>query len=630
MGDLLSTSVSGLLAFQRALDVTSNNVANAATPGYSVERAELTTQPAQATSAGYIGGGVQVATVSRSYDELLAQQVRSSQSGYSSFNTFATQAAQVDNMLSDSSTGLTVSLQNFVNALQNVANSPASTSQRQVLLSQAQALAQQLQTYDSQLTQYGANVESQIGTTVSQINTIAGNIATVNQQIAAAESGTGQAPNDLLDQRDQLLDQLSQYVTVNTATQSDGQMNVYIGSGQALVTGSVAQQLKTITDPYDPTRADVGLVSGSTTADVTSEISGGTLGGLLSVRSQVIDAAQNSLGQISVGLASIVNQQQQAGMDLNGAQGQPMFAVGGVGTLPDVNNTGSAALTVTRTNLGALTTDNYQMRMNAGSWQLLDTTTGQSVTMTGAGTAANPYQAAGMSIVVSGAAANGDSFELQPTAAATAGLSVLLTSPSQIAAATLVQSAAAGANTGTATISGPTVTDPTNPQLLSTATIQFLSPTQYQINGSGSYTYTSGAPISANGWSVSISGTPAAGDTFSVASNVGGVGDNSNALATIAALSAGSLNGGTTSLSGAANNLIGQVGVVTQQAQANATAQQSVNASAVDARNNLSGVNLDEEAANLVRYQQAYSAAAQMIQTSNALFNTLLTAVSRG
>src|SRR5262249_18843019 len=130
MSDVLSTSVSGLLAFQRALDITSNNISNAATPGYSVENVNFTPLPGQATASGYIGSGVDIQSITRSYDELLAGQVRSSQSGYQSFNTFATQAAQIDNMLSDSSTGLTASLQAFVNSLQTVANSPSSTPQR--------------------------------------------------------------------------------------------------------------------------------------------------------------------------------------------------------------------------------------------------------------------------------------------------------------------------------------------------------------------------------------------------------------------------------------------------------------------------------------------------------------------
>src|SRR6202048_452118 len=250
MSDILSTSVSGLLAFQRALDVTSKNISNVPTPGYSVENANFTPQPGQATAVGYFGSGVTIESITRSYDELLAGQVRSSQSGYSSFDTFATQAAQVDNMLSNSSTGLTASLQAFVNALHTVANSPSSTAQRQALLSQAQGLAQQMQNYNSQLSTYGAGIESQLSGAVTQINTLSAGIATLNGQIAAGLASTGQTSNTLLDERDQMIDQLSQYVTVNTATQADGSMNVYIGSGQPLVIGSTSQALRASPGPY--------------------------------------------------------------------------------------------------------------------------------------------------------------------------------------------------------------------------------------------------------------------------------------------------------------------------------------------------------------------------------------------
>src|SRR5882762_8734190 len=461
MSDILSTSVSGLLAFQRALDVTSNNISNVATPGYSVENANFTPQPGQATAVGYFGSGVTIESVTRSYDELLAGQVRSSQSGYTSFNTYATQAGQIDNMLSSSSTGLTASLQAFVNALHTVANSPASTAQRQALLSQAQGLAQQLQNYHSQLSSYGAGIESQIGGAVTQINTLSSGIAALNGQIAAGLASTGQTPNTLMDQRDLMLDQLSQYVTVNTAKQADGSINVYIGSGQPLVIGSTAQALTAIQNPYDASQHNIGIVSGGSTADVTSEISGGSLGGLLGVRSQVLQPVQNTLGQFSVGLATLVNQAQQAGMDLTGSAGKPMFAVGAVITTPASSNTGAATLAVTRTTLSSLTADDYTLRQTGGAWQLTDKTTGQVVTMTGAGTAASPFVAAGVSIVVGGGApANGDSFLIQPTAGAAAGLSVLLTSPAQIAAASSLQTTAGATNTGTGAVSSSAVTDP--------------------------------------------------------------------------------------------------------------------------------------------------------------------------
>ena len=633
MSDILSTSVSGLLAFQRALDVTSNNVSNAATPGYSVENVNFTTQPGQATASGYIGSGVQVQSITRSYDELLAGQVRSSQSSYSSFNGYATEASQIDNMLSSSSTGLTASLQTFVNALQTVANSPASTAQRQVLLSQAQALAQQMQNYNSQLSTYGAGIESQIGASVTQINTLSSGIASLNGQIAAGLASTGQTPNSLMDQRDQMIDQLSQYVTVNTATQTDGSLNVYIGTGQPLVIGNTSQALTATQDPYNAAQHDIGIVTGSSATDVTSEISGGSLGGLLAVRSQVLQPVQNTLGQFSVGLANIVNQAQQAGMDLTGASGKPMFAVGPVLSTPAATNTGAATIAVTRTDLASLTADDYTLGRAAGAWQLTDRTTGQVVPMTGTGTAADPFKAVGVSIVVGGgAAANGDRFLIQPTGGAAAGLAVLLTSPTQIAAASSIQTTAAAANTGTAAVSSSIVTDPST-WVAGSYKIAFTSATQYQVTDStnaviGTGNYTSGTPITFNGGSVTLTGAPATGDAFSVgAASSSNVGDNSNAFALVDALSAAKMNGGTTSLSSVANNLVSQVGVQTQQAQSNAAAQKSVNQSAVDTRSNLSGVNLDEEAAKLVQYQQAYSACAQLIQTSNTMFNSLISAV---
>ena len=633
MSDIFSTSVSGLLAFQRALNVTSNNISNVATPGYSVENAHFTPQPGQATSVGYFGSGVSIENVTRSYDELLAAQVRSSQSSYSGFNTYATQSAQLDDMLSSSKTGLTASLQNFVNALQTVANSPGSTAQRQVLLSQAQGLAQQMRNYNSQLSTYSADVESQIGTSVTQINALSSGIAQLNAEIAAGTAATGQTPNTLMDKRDLMVDQLSQYVTVNTATQADGSMNVYVGAGQSLVIGSTTQALTAFQDPSNALQHNIGIVSAGSTTDITSNITGGTLGGLLGVRSQVLQPVQNTLGQFSVGLASIMNQAQQAGMDLTGATGTPMFAVGPVLVGPASTNSSTATVTVTRTNLSSLTADDYTLRQTAGAWQLADKTTGQVVTMTGAGTAASPFTAAGISIVVGGGApVNGDSFLIQPTAGASAGLSVLLTSPAQIAAAASIQTTAGAANTGSGVVSSSAVNNPAT-WVTGTYTISFTSATQYKITDStsaviGTGTYTSGTPITFNGGSVTLTGAPATGDAFTVSpANSVNIGDNGNVFAMIDALSASTLNGGSTSLSNVANDLVSQVGVQTQQAQANASAQKAVNASATDTRSNLSGVNLDEEAAKMVQYQQAYSACAQLIQTANTMFNSLLSAL---
>ena len=631
MADLLSTSVSGLLAFQQALDVTSNNISNAATTGYSTETANLAEAPGQYTGAGYIGSGVNVQSVTRAYNAQLTQQVRTSQSSYSSYNTLATQAQQIDNMLSDSNTGLSTSLQSFVNALQSVSTSPTSTAARQALLSQGQALTQQLQNYDGQIAQYGSQLESQLSSDVSQINTLASNIATLNQQIAAA-SANGQTPNQLLDQRGTLIDQLSKYISVQTVAQSNGATDVYIGNGQALVSGSIAQQLTTIPGAYDPTQLDIGIKSATTVTDLTSEMTGGELGGLLSARSQVLNPARNAIGRISVALASIVNQQQQSGMTLTGTPGQPMFTVGGVQALPDSGNAGSAAVSATRTSLGQLTTDNYKLQYTGGAWQLTDLTTGQAVSMSGSGTGASPFQAAGMSLVVSGTPSANDSFLISPTAGATAGLTMQLTNPSQVAAASLVQANAATTNTGSAVVGSAAVTNPTS-YAGNSYTVTFSSPTQYTVTNvttgaSTTGTYSSGTPIAFGNQQLTLTGTPAANDSFKVSpNNAANTGDNSNVIAMISSLAAKSLDGGTTSVSAAATNLVSQIGVLTQQAQNNAGAQKTVNQEATTARSNATGVNLDQQAADMLRYQQAYQAMAQVISMSNQMFTSLIQAV---
>jgi flagellar hook-associated protein 1 len=633
MSDLFSTSVSGLLAFQRALNVTSNNISNVATPGYSKENANFTERPGQAYSSGYIGSGTDIQSVTRSYDELLAGQVRSSQSSFSSFDTYATQAAQIDNMLSDPKTGLTVSLQNFINAYQTVANSPSTPAQRQALLSQATAISQQMQNYNTQLQTYAGGIEQGIGSSITQINTLTDGIAKLNQQIAAGLASTGQTPNQLMDQRDQMLDQLSQYVSVSTATQADGSMNVYVGTGQPLVIGATTQKLQTTPNQYNASENQVSIASGGgKTTDITSSISGGQLGGLLAVRDQVLRPAENTLGQFSVGLANLTNQAQAAGIDLTGAAGKPMFAVGGVITTAASTNTGTSSLNATRTDLSSLTTDDYFLRQSGGAWSLTDESTGQPVTMTGTGTAADPFKAVGLSLVVAGTPANGDSFEIRPTAGAPASMSMLLTSPAQIAVASSIQTTGVAANTGSGAVSSSVVSDP-SVWVPGAYTISFTSATAYQVtdaanNVVGTGNYTSGTPITFNGASVTITGSPANGDKFNVgAAGASNVGDNSNAFALIDSLNAKKLNGATTSLSSVANSLVSQVGVQTQQAQANASAQKAVNASANDTRNNLSGVNLDEEAAKMVQYQQAYSACAQLIQASNTMFNTLISAI---
>jgi flagellar hook-associated protein 1 FlgK len=637
MGSFLSTSVTGLLAFQRAIDATSQNISNVSTPGYSRQRVELSARPAQQFANGWVGNGVQVNTTARVYDDLLADQVRVASSGFSSLDSYSTFMNRVNDMFSNTTTGLTPSLQKFANAMQDVANNPTNSSSRQVLISEANGLTQRLQSYNTQLAELGKQIESSITGEATEITTLSQGIANLNDQIAAAYARANQPPNDLLDQRDLLIDQLSQHVDISTVKQGDGQINVFIGSGQPLVVGKEASSIVATTDPYDPSRHTIGLKGpGGTPVDITGSITGGSLGGTMAFRSEVLDPTRNALGRISVVLTDTINEQHKAGIDLSGNAGTDLFKVGAPTVLAHQSNTGTGVPAVTRTDDQLLTTSDYILTKTAtgtppapDTWALRDAASGATVNMTGTGTAADPFKAGGLSIVVNSGAAVGDRFEIRPTRDAPTGLGVLISDPGKIAAAAPIRTSAGTTNTGTGTISAGSVVDATDPALRTTSTIQFTGANTYTINGAGSFTYTPGNPITINGAEVTISGSPAVGDTFTISDNSNGTGDNRNMLALADSLSKGVIDNGTTSLNSATSSLVGQIGSQTRQIQSSRDAQQIVQKEASDARDSVSGVNLDEEAANLIKYQQAYQAAAQMIRVASSLFDTLLQATSR-
>ncbi len=630
MADLLSTSVSGLLAFQRALDTTSHNITNANTPGYSRQVAEFMTRNPQQAGNGWVGNGVDVTTIQRAYDDFLAGQSRTASSSYNQFATYATQAARVSNLLGNTTTGLTTSLQNFINAFQAVADTPTSTPARQTLLSQAETLMQRLQSYDESLRGFDAQVNAQIKSEADSITSIAKSLAKLNQDIVSAKGRSSQPPNDLMDQRDRLIDELAQHVNVNVVAQNDGALNVFIGNGQPLVVGQTNAEIVTMQDPYDATRSVLGFKTASSTMDITKSLSGGTLGGMLQFRNEMLDPARNALGRLSAGLAEVVNDQHRAGMDLNGQLGGDFFTTGPAQVLSHSGNTGSGSVAAQRIAgaAGDLTTADYVMTNTAGGWQLRRADTGTVVPMTGTGTSADPFVADGMSIVVSPGAALNDRFMIQPTANAVSGMNLLIKDPAKVAAAAPITSSQGANNTGTGKITAGEVLNPGNPNLRSPVTITFQSATQYTVSGDPTvYTYTSGANIDVNGWRVQVSGTPSAGDTFSVTDNAGGTGDNRNALKLADILKEPVLDKGTASLSAAVGQFVGDIGVKTNQAQVSAAAQKVVYDESVDSLQSVSGVNLDEEAANLVRYQQAYMAAAQMIRVADTIFQSVLQAV---
>lgn len=638
MADIMNTAVSGLIAFQRALAVTGNNVANASTAGYSRQTVNLADRAPDATAGVFIGNGVDVNSVTRAYDQFAVSQLRSATGLLGQQNSFLSTANQVDNLLSGPANGISAGITSFFNAWQTLASDPSSVSNRQQVLSQTQGLAASISQTASQLDTLQGNINSQLQATVARINTIASSIATLNDRIAAATAQSGgQQPNDLLDQRDQLVTQLSSLVSVRTNTEQDGTVDVFVGNGQALVVRNQSTALATTASAYDAQQLEVAYGTGAGQQVITNAISGGELGGLLQATSQLIEPSLNALGQLATAIAGQVNVQQQVGLDQNGQLGKPLLKVALPQVFADATNAGTGALAATAVNIGTLTTNDYLLRYQGGTWTATVSGSGQPATVTGAGTAASPLVVGGVSLVLAGAPSNGDTFLVKPTAQAARTLAAAFTDPRLVAAATPVQSAAALGNVGNATIGPATVQTsapvsstplPLNAALLSTASIVFQNPpTTYSINGGAPQAYTSGQAIAANGWAVTITGVPAAGDTFTVGANTNGTGDNGNALAMAQLQSQGVLVGGTIGISAGYASLVGVVGTATQQANVAQAAQQAVVNQAQQTVSSVSGVNLDEEAANMLRWQQAYSAAAKLVATADAMFQTLLTAI---
>lgn len=626
MSNMLSTGISGLNAAQVALNTVSNNISNSNTPGYNMQVVRQTEAVTQTAGSYTIGSGVNVVAVQRAYSSFLTSAVWSSNSSLQRATTYNDLATTLNSSLSASG-DLQGSLDSLYGAFSSVANSPSDTSSRQALLGSASAVTQVFNTLGQQLTQQQGQVNGQISSTVNSINSVLSNIANVNQQINQC-SGTGQ-PNALLDQRDALIKTLSGYLGVTAVSEKNGTVSVYSSSGQALVSGNISYPLSTAGSTYDPTTPDVYTSAGS---DITSSLSGGTLGALLDYRSNVLNPIQNQLGQAAVALSSSVNAQQAQGLDLNGQQGAPIFSVPSPSVLSAAGNQGSATVTASISNVSQLTASDYNLSYNGSQWNL-QTTGGQSVPMT-----SNPdgsLSADGLTISIAGAPVAGDSYQIQPTRLAATGIAVSMTDPAGIAAAAALATSPASGNTGTATAGAVSVTDPANPALLGKATISFPTASTYQVTDTGGNVlaggaYAAGQPIAANGWSVAVSGTPAAGDSFSVAANTNGLNDNSNALSLAALANQGVLAGGSTSVINAYASLTTRIGTVGSQATTNLTTQTSLNNQAVSAQQSVSGVNLDEEAAKLVNFQQAYQASAQIISASQTIFSSLLSAVQAG
>ena len=632
---ILNVGQSALAAAQAGLTTTAHNIANANTPGYSRQIVIQKSAGSQDMGFGYIGKGTEVAEVQRVYSDLLNERVNQAQSSSSQLQTYFNQISQINNQFGSSTAGLSPTLQSFFNGIQDLASNPTSGATRQAALSSAETLAARFQSLDGQLRDVASGVNSQIVSTVDSINVYAQQIATLNDAIEKAQGGVdGQVSNDLLDQRDYAVAQLSQQVKASVVKQGNS-YNVFIGNGQPLVVGAKPTTLVAVNSTTDPGQMSVGYVSnGKQIPLAENSLTGGSLGGLIQFRNETLNVAQNSLGRIAVTLAMTFNAQHQLGQDQNGAIGGNFFVAASPLVQPASSNdkTSAAGISATITDPSKLTTSDYKLQFVGGNYVVTRMSdNAQLYSDTTFPTGANVIEGVTLSLD-SGSFSEGDQFVIRPTANGASGFSVAIKDTAKIAAAAPIRTSAGSSNTGTGRISAGSVNapPPIDANLQQPVSINFTSATDYDIvdpsNGAvlTSGTYTEGADISFNGWTVQISGAPATGDSFSIGPNTNGTGDPRNATALAQLQSAKLLGNGTVSYQGAYAQLVATVGNKTSELDATSKAENEYLTQATNAQQAESGVNLDEEATNLLRYQQAYQAAGKVMQTTSELFQLLL------
>jgi flagellar hook-associated protein 1 FlgK len=679
---LMSISLTALNAAQAGLTTTGHNIANASTPGYTRQSILQSTQTPQFSGSGFFGQGTQVDSVQRVYNQFLSNQVMSADTAKTDFTTYSTQISQIDNLLADSTAGLSPAIDDFFSGMQELSTNPSSIPSRQSLLSSSESLVERFHSLNDQLNQIRSGVKSQLSNAAQTVTSLAKQVADLNYRIGITEaSGSGQPANDLHDQRDNLIAQINQQVRVSTSAQPDGSINLFIGSGQPLVVGQNAYGLSVQQSPDNPQEQAIYTTIGAASVRISDNlISGGVMGGLIRFRDQALNTAQNELGRLAVTISKNMNSQNALGQDLDGKLGGLYFN----NLTPDVTqltNTPPVGMTASYTQAEDLKNEDYTLTYTTAGGYTLRRNSDSTVVYNGAtppdGTTTDPTNTDktlryGFSIAVASTPTDGDTFLIQPTRNAAENVQLAIQDTRKIAAATPFAVAAETANTGTATIASGVVVSTTGfdtapvdgvPDFGAiTVTYDATTKTFSAVNAAGasvplmvrsgvnatdpsdpgtpsgtltannSYDPTTDSPgktfeIGSPALSFTISGSPNNGDTFRITTNPQGTSDNRNALAM------GALQNAKTMLNGGANygyaysQLVSNVGALARDADVGASAQQALYDQAVSSQQSVSGVNLDEEAANLIRYQQAYQAAAKAMNISNSLFASILAVV---
>lgn len=683
---LLNIGMSGLSASQTALVTTGNNIANVDTAGYSRQQTVQTTKASNQYGNVFIGSGTTLADVRRVYNSYLEAQLKTTTSLNSDAAAYQGQITPLDSLLSDSGTGLNGALTKFFASVQNVNAKPGDDASRQLLLSDAQALSNRFNSVANQLTEQSQNINGNLSNMVEQVNNLAATVAQLNKKIAEV-SNAGGAPNDLLDARSETIRQLSTF-TGTQVVENGSSLDIYLGSGQPLVMGNTVNTLEAVPDKNDPGRMGIQLNSGSSSMDLTSVLTGGEIGGLMRYRSTVLDPAMNELGRVALVVADQMNSIQASGIDMNGAFGSNLFSninsaaqtsqrsVASLG-----NSAGSGNFDVSIEDTGKLTTNDYKITFTSGTnytvQRLPDNTSLGAFSTT---TTPAPVVDGFSLTFANGTAAAGDSFKITPTRNAASSIKTEMTDSKRLAIAAPLGAAITPGGSGTLTIpaSGqPTMT--TKLDIYDEATTSIIqngiknsmpvkvvfgatsadgTSQAYQLLDAQGGTISSGTikPGQSNtlslsvplkdasgnpimdssvppvqrtvAFDMSIAGAPSQGAGINISLSQPGSLDNRNGtvlagLQTAKTVDTDSSSKGI-SLNDAYGKLVEGVGAKAAQGKLDSAATGAILDNAKTARDSLSGVDLDEETGNLVKFQQYYTASSQIIKAAQQIFSTLI------
>jgi flagellar hook-associated protein 1 FlgK len=652
---ILSIGVSGLIANRQAMDTTGHNISNVNTEGYSRQQIDFVTRDPFLSAVGYLGTGVESANIRRKYDYFVAGQMRTSLTITAELNTYFEGAQQLDDMVADADAGVQPAVQNFFDALQGFSNDPTSIPARQLVLTEAESLVDRFHYFDQRFEGARNTLNNQISFNVGEINRLAQNIADINADIKVGYGNS--TPNDLLDKRDQMVNELSELVEIQVLQQDDGAYNVFIGRGQPLVMDTNAATLGAQPSSLDPSDVEITYNYTFGAQIITDQIAGGAIGGMLRFRGEILDQTQDKVGLVALGIADQLNSQHQLGLDLDGLVGTALFSSSSVQVLPAPGN--GSSITVDYDDVGNLTGDSYELTYDGADFILENLVSGTTQTL-----AAGSNIVDGLDININAAGATtGDTFLIRPTRTASSDIDLLVNDVRRLAAAGPLQvQPAVDANGNPVNGGDARITQPVNSSMaalpLVGGDIQLVYDDQggatsgFEVYYPGSvpgvdpfddfivYDNLNAATISGTnvpsaqfvaygGISFTIAGVPADGDSFTISNNSNGSSDNRNALSLEGLQNQNLLLGGTATFDETYIQMVSSVGSRTRYAELNLNAQESLLERSKEAMAEISGVNLDEEAAKLIQYQQAYQASAQVISAAGTLFDTLLGAVSR-